>query len=70
MICRYCNKKWEKNIYAGSTTKEICSKCGDTNIDIRELSKTKIDSYIGCPAFKEERKPNTQIDEYFWHGGN
>lgn len=50
-ICRYCNNHWTKHVYSGASPEEKCLKCGDSNIDVKELSKYKIDSYIGCPPF-------------------
>lgn len=60
LICRYCDNKWTRNVYGKASLEEKCVKCGDTNIDVKELSKTKIDSYVGCPPFKEKEKEQKQ----------
>lgn len=66
-ICRYCDHKWRKHVYSNTVTDEKCLRCGDTNIDVKELSKARIDSYIGCPPFPE--KP-IEKDIPFWRRGD
>lgn len=51
LTCRYCNFKWESVIYSNDISTEKCWKCGDTNIDVKDFDKTKIDGYIGCKPF-------------------
>lgn len=53
--CRYCGFKVIKEYYSKTFTKgSSCEKCKDTNLIVRDLEKTKIDQYQGCPEF-----PNT-----------
>lgn len=59
-------------MYSGSHTEEVCTKCGDSNIDVKELSKTKINTYLGCPPFPEEEKKKemSNPDTYYWTNGD
>lgn len=50
--CTYCGKKWEKIAYnKQSIESEVCSRCKDTNLKVRDLDTTKVDYYQGCPPF-------------------
>ena len=53
--CRYCGKVWQ--LFWLPEYRPICQKCGDDNIDIKDISKTKIDYY-------EEKKPKINDDTY------
>ena len=65
--CQYCGYKTVKVIYnQKSLEDEICSKCGDRNLVIKELSKTKIDSYAGSPAFPEKDKSDNCNPDAGW----
>lgn len=62
LICTYCGKKWERTVYGISNVEnERCSKCGDTKIEVRDNSKSKVDYYSGCPAFP--KKPDNGGNE-------
>ena len=64
LTCQYCNFKDIKDVYNPESLKnECCRKCGDRNVELRDLSATKIDAYKGCPPFppKEVKK---DIDKY------
>lgn len=57
--CTYCGFKWQKEVYAYQTTDQLkCENgnCKDSNLKIRDLSKTKIDTYKGCPPFPKKDK--------------
>jgi hypothetical protein len=55
IICQYCGHKTTKVIYnQKSLTDETCDKCDDKNLVVKELSKSKIDFYEGCPPFPEK----------------
>ena len=54
LTCLYCNHKWERNLYMGDAFEEKCGKCGDSNIDVKDLAKTKIDGYLGCKPFPDK----------------
>lgn len=54
--CRYCNHKWREDIYTSSVSNKKCEKCRDTNLDMVELDKYRIDGYVGCPPFEEKKK--------------
>lgn len=60
LTCKYCDHKWEISTYSDSVPEEKCSRCGDPNIRVTELSKSKIDAYEGCPPFvdRDEKDPN------------
>ena len=67
LICRYCDHRWELTQealkYAGYPK---CDKCGDENITIKELAKSKIDAYQGCPEFEyKEESGNIDIEHWF-----
>lgn len=69
LTCRYCNNTWRLNpetLKANGYPE--CSKCGDENIDIKELDKSRIDSYIGCPKFPEPKEESGNTDFPFWSG--
>jgi hypothetical protein len=52
--CRYCGYIWEKTVYNRSTVeKEACLKCKDTNLNVRDLAKTKVNTYAGSPPFNK-----------------
>jgi Zn finger protein HypA/HybF involved in hydrogenase expression len=55
--CRYCDYKWREEVYSNPISNKKCEKCKDTNLDVIELDKYRIDSYVGCPPFpvKEEK---------------
>jgi hypothetical protein len=54
LICLYCNNIWQINYVPKE--KIYCSKCNDTNIRAIDLAKERIDQYIGCPPFPDERE--------------
>ena len=56
LTCRYCGHKWEKTVYANVHIDDKCPKCDDRNIDVKELSKSKIDTYAGAPEFVKKDK--------------
>jgi hypothetical protein len=57
IICQYCGFNEEKTVYNQNTLVNAkCSKCGDKNVELKDLDKTKIDTYSGSPAFKEPEK--------------
>lgn len=62
LTCQYCNEKWRVHIYSSSKIESKCPKCGDTNVDAKELDKSRIDGYVGCPPFSEETKQEELTD--------
>ena len=54
--CRYCNYKWREDVYSGVVSNKKCEKCCDTNLEVVELDKYRIDSYQGCPPFEDKKK--------------
>jgi hypothetical protein len=71
LSCRYCGYEWNKMGYGHISEDESCLKCNDKNIDVRDLSKTKVDYYAGSPSFQdttEEIKDNeTGMSDFpFW----
>jgi hypothetical protein len=74
LVCRYCAYSWERNMYMGEAFQEKCWKCGDTNIDVKDMAKTKIDGYVGCPEFPEKKKEikeeNGNTDFPFHYGSD
>jgi hypothetical protein len=55
--CLYCGHKWEKNAYnAISLESERCPRCKDSNLKVKELSKSKVDYYVGCPPFPKKEE--------------
>lgn len=66
-ICRYCDHKWERNVYGTQGLEnERCPKCNDLDIQIKDLSKTKIDTYAGAPAFKEKEEETGELPGLRW----
>lgn len=71
LICKYCNNKWTRNLYTGAVVDEKCIQCGDMNLDVKELAKTKIDGYVGCPAFPEKKEEEKESPNFpYWHNGD
>jgi hypothetical protein len=68
--CKYCDNTWRLHVYTNSKIENTCSRCGDTDITIKELSKSKIDGYLNCPPFEEENKEELREDPSFpfWVG--
>jgi len=63
ITCKYCNYKKVKVVYnQNSLIDDKCDKCGDTNLEIRDLSKTKIDGYKGCKPFPEKKDSKKDSD--------
>lgn len=55
ITCNYCDFKWEKNIYTrDSVSSEVCPKCKDTNLKVKDAKQDKIDYYEGSPAFRDD----------------
>lgn len=66
MSCRYCGHQWRKEMHSSDDIDEKCFKCGDKNLDAKELSKARIDSYKGCPPFVyKEESGNIDIEHWF-----
>lgn len=56
--CTYCGHKWIKDVYnQHAVLHESCPRCKDSNLKARDLNKSKVDYYKGCPPF--ETKPTT-----------
>lgn len=63
LTCTYCGFIWQKGFYNESALKSTaCVKCKDRHIRARNLDDARIDSYIGCPDFPEE-KPSQKTEE-------
>lgn len=59
--CQYCGYKTTKVIYnQKSLENETCIKCKDSNLIIKDLSKARIDTYQGTPAFPEKGYKDTE----------
>ncbi len=56
IVCQYCDFKWIQAIYSPDNVDQKCLKCKDTNLVVKDLSKVQLDTYIGCPAFPEEKE--------------
>jgi DNA-directed RNA polymerase subunit RPC12/RpoP len=73
-VCTYCNFKWTKKVYSASDTDIKCLKCDDKNLIVKELAKTKIDTYIGCPPFEEKKETKESLEDSgcypFYFGGD
>jgi transcription elongation factor Elf1 len=53
--CRYCGVKIEMKVKDPSTLKgKRCSVCGDTDFEIKDLTGTKVDYYLGSPPFPDK----------------
>jgi len=67
--CTYCGKKWEATAYNKQMIEAMsCSKCGDSNLKVRDRAVSKIDTYTtkettvskvdyyqGCPPFPPKK---------------
>lgn len=62
LTCLYCNNSWRIKVYSNIKLEGKCSKCHDTNISIKELDKSRIDAYQGCPPFAEKNKQQIVLD--------
>lgn len=69
MECTYCGQKWqETTMNPTSLVNTRCSKCGDKTIRMKDVTKTKVDYYQGCPPFpaKKEKGYYTGFpDDYY-----
>lgn len=55
LTCKYCDYKFEVEYYSiASAQFDRCKKCGDKNLKIEEITKSKIDYYEGCPPFQND----------------
>lgn len=53
--CTYCGDKW--NAFPRNHIEveaEICKKCGDSTLKVRDALKSKIDYYKGSEPFKSK----------------
>jgi len=58
--CMYCGHKWENEIFvADYVNTQVCPKCGDSNLKIKDAKADKVDYYEGCPPF-----PSDNDDDY------
>lgn len=56
LTCTYCDHETVKQVYSiHDLDNETCNKCGDRNLVIKDLAKTKIDTYRGSPPFVEKK---------------
>ena len=68
--CLYCDHKWIVKIYGSSVPQEDCGRCGDKNIIVKSLEKSKIDYYAGALPFpKEEGNGNSYKNDGGGYGG-
>lgn len=64
LICTYCNKKWERNIYSSSNVTEFeCPVCGDKHVKIKDLTIDKVDYYAGSPPFQDQEPTINWMEE-------
>jgi hypothetical protein len=68
LTCLYCGNEWERVMYSGFSEVGNCPKCNDKNIDVKDLSKAKIDQYRDCAPFPE--KESEVPDLLKWFGGD
>ena len=55
--CMYCAHRWEKTVYnKQSIEAEVCPRCGDSSLKVRDATTSKIDAYKGCPPFPPKKK--------------
>lgn len=53
--CTYCGHKWDDKIFIQSHIEsQVCPKCGDENLKVKDANKDKIDAYKDCPPFPDE----------------
>jgi len=63
MKCEYCGHFWSmENNYRNPNSKIICQVCGDTNISVKDLEKSKIDYYAGSPPFPKKKNSDWSFD--------
>jgi DNA-directed RNA polymerase subunit RPC12/RpoP len=74
IICKYCGHRTEKHIYSAASLEGIkCSVCGDKEMSVKDLSKTKIDTYAGAPPFtksEEDDPEDMRMKGMSWNMGN
>lgn len=56
--CTYCGHDWvEKRFFTSvQDVSAQCPKCGDKKVRAKDADGDRIDSYIGCPPFKDDKK--------------
>lgn len=55
--CTYCGFKWEESVSTKAEIDEMAcihGNCGDTNLKVRDVARTKIDYYQGSPPFQDD----------------
>jgi hypothetical protein len=61
ICCNYCGYKTVRNEYDESFIRNLsCYKCNDKDLVIKEVSKSKIDYYMGSPPFEENTKSDPE----------
>ena len=75
--CNYCDFKWDDILYSEKAIDyQVCKRCRSNTYKVKDLrvdkidtykpyEKTykKIDTYVGCPPFSEEKKDDEE-EEY------
>lgn len=68
LICLYCDHSMDIDYQPSEFT--VCGKCGDYNLRMVDLKKSKIDYYRGSPPFpdkpvedKKEPAPEIKLEE-------
>ncbi len=58
LTCKYCGSNWKMDTTYRAPDREIfCFVCGDKDIAVKDVQKSKIDYYQGSPEFpKKETK--------------
>jgi len=63
--CNYCGCYWERYVPKKSEFRQpSCLKCGDQDISVRDLAKSKVDYYAGAPKFPSEIKDIANYEEF------
>jgi hypothetical protein len=60
--CTYCGHKWRDNVLTQSemvSLRCVNGRCFDSNLKVRDLSKTKVDYYQGSPPFPIKMVPGS-----------
>lgn len=65
ILCHYCGMDWTCNLYSKSAVGSLkCLRCGDKNLKLIDLDRTKIDYYAGSPPFPDEEKEEDSVLDY------
>lgn len=55
LVCKYCD--WRRTITALTShwaNQEKCQRCNSKDTYVKDVKRSKIDTYVGCPPFPSD----------------